>query len=162
MCAKGTLSKGQIMAGAFTKVYYHLVFSTKDRAKLIDEDIKTELYSYLYGIFKNENGYVLAIGGMSDHIHLLCSIPPKNSISDMIKKIKVASSKWLKERGGLYQKFQWQPGYGLFTVSHSQVDVVSKYIKNQKKHHENFSYKDEFRLLLKKHNIEFDEKFIWS
>lgn len=150
------------MAGTFTKIYYHLVFSTKDRVKLIDDNIKTELYSYICGILKNEEGYVYSIGGMSDHIHILCSIPPKSSLSDSVKKIKVASSKWIKEKGGLYQKFNWQPGYGLFTVSHSQLNTVSKYIEQQKQHHENLSYKDEIRLLLKKHNIEFDEKYIWS
>lgn len=149
------------MAGSFTKIYYHLVFSTKNRIKLIDKDIQQDLYSYICGILKNENGYVIAVGGMSDHIHILCTVPPKVSLSDTIKKIKVASTKWIQGKGNLHQKFSWQPGYGLFTVSHSQLNAVADYIKDQEKHHNKLTYKDEFRLLLRKHNIEFDEKFIW-
>ena len=149
------------MAGTFTQVYYHLVFSTKDRFKFISEDIKQDLYSYICGILKNCEGFVYSIGGMADHIHILCSIPSKVAISETIKNLKVASTKWIQNKGDLLLKFRWQTGYGLFTVSHSQIEAVSTYIKNQQQHHEKLSFKDEFRLLLNKHNIDYDEKYIW-
>ena len=149
------------MAGTFSKVYYHIIFSTKGRLPILGKIIQTEAYNYICGIIKSEEGFVYAIGGTEDHIHLLCSLSSKKSISEMLQRIKGHSSRWINDNADSHQKFNWQNGYGIFTVSHSQVDAVKKYILNQEAHHKKISFKDEFRLLLEKHDIDFKEEYIW-
>lgn len=150
------------MAGTFTKIYYHLVFSTKDRTPLLVKDQKTDVYKYICGIIKSEGGFVYAIGGTGDHIHILCALTPKKSLSEMLQRIKGHSSKWINLQFGNNQKFKWQSGYGVFTVSHSQVEAVKEYVQNQETHHKKMTFKEEFELLLKKHEVEFKEEFIWK
>jgi len=150
------------MAGTFTKIYYHIVFSTKGREQLISPQIEDELYKYITGIISSEEGFVYAIGGTSDHLHILCSFSCKKSISEMLQRIKGHSSKWMNSKQGNGKLFKWQSGYGLFTVSHSQIDQVKKYVANQHIHHKTMSFKDELRILLNKHEVEFDEKYIWQ
>lgn len=149
------------MSGTFTKLYYHLVFSTKGRENHLTKNIQEELYRYIAGIIKGEEGFVISIGGMEDHIHILCTIPAKTSVSNMLKQIKGNSSSWFHERFPNTSFFKWQSGFGAFSVSQSQIDKVKEYIQNQKGHHERFDFKDEFRNLLKRHGIQFDEKYIW-
>ena len=149
------------MAGTFTKLYYHLVFSTKDRERHLTIDIQEELYRYIAGVIKGEEGFLISIGGMEDHVHILCTIPAKISVSNMLKHIKGNSSSWLHERFPNVSFHKWQSGFGAFSVSQSQIDKVKEYIQNQKEHHKEFDFKDEFRNLLKRHGISFDEKYIW-
>jgi len=104
---------------------------------------------------------VYAIGGTEDHIHLLCTLPPKKSLYEMIQRIKGHSSRWVNENSIYERKFNWQSGYGIFSVSRSQVSSVREYILNQEVHHKKMSFKDELRLLLDKHNINFEEEYIW-
>ena len=153
--------KGKVMAGTFSKIYYHIIFSTRGRAPFLQKNIKSEVNNYICGIVKSEEGFVYAIGGTADHVHLLCSLPSKKSISEMLQRIKGHSSKWINENTACDQKFNWQNGYGIFTVSHSQVDSVKKYILNQESHHKKISFKDEFRILLEKHDVDFKEEHIW-
>ena len=149
------------MAGTFTKLYYHLIFSTKNREHFIRADLEDELFHYIGGVIKGEGGYLYAIGGMPDHVHILCSLPVKLAVCDMLRKIKGGSSSWIHKKFPHLSFFQWQGGYGAFSVSHSQYEFVHNYILSQEEHHKTKSFQDEFRALLNKHGIKFDENVIW-
>mgnify|MGYP006450516131 CR=1 FL=1 len=150
------------MAGTYSKVYYHLVFSTKGRQESIITSIREELYQYIGGIIRGEKGGVYAIGGTSNHIHILCSFPTKRSLSDMLQRIKGHSSLWIHKSFSDMRDFAWQAGYGVFSVSHSHLETVRQYILTQEEHHKKMDFKDEFRLLLKKHEVTFNENYIWT
>jgi REP element-mobilizing transposase RayT len=147
------------MGQSLVKNYIHIVFSTKYREPLIHEEIENELHKYLGGICNSLNCSVLIVGGYTDHIHILS----KNiSLVELVKKIKSHSSKWIKTRSKNYSNFYWQDGYGAFSVNPSQIEVVKNYIANQKEHHDKKSFKNEFRLFLKKYEVEYDEKYVWD
>lgn len=150
------------MAGTYTNLLYHLVFSTKSRLPLISRELETDLNAYIGGIVRGEGGVLLEIGGMPDHVHLLAKFKPAVSVSDMLKHIKGNSSKWVNEERMQSRKFGWQDGYAAFTVSESQVGAVRNYIREQEQHHCGQSYQDEFRALLNRHGIECDEKYLWD
>ena len=150
------------MAGTFTQIYIHAICSTKNRQNVLLPEVRKQVYNYICGIIKNEEGYVYSIGGTSNHIHILFSTSSKVSISEMLKEIKGSSSRWINQNLSLQNKFQWQAGFGAFSVSQSQLGAVTQYINNQEEHHKKFSFKDEFRALLNKHNLSFDEKYIWD
>jgi REP element-mobilizing transposase RayT len=144
------------MAKTYTKLLYHIVFSTKERVPLITEDIRDRLYEYVGGIVRGEKGSLLEIGGVADHVHLLARFGASNAVSDMVQRIKGSSSHWLNQQPGNH--FGWQTGYGAFTVSESQMTTVRRYIQRQEEHHQRTSYKDELISLLRKHGIDFDER----
>ena len=144
------------MAKTFTKLVYHIVFSTKERAPLITDEIRDRLYEYLGGVIRGEKGSLLEIGGVEDHVHILARFGAAIAVSDMIQRSKGSSSHWLNQQPGIW--FAWQTGYGAFSVSESQVAAVRKYIQRQKEHHKRQSFKDELISLLRKHRIEFDER----
>ena len=147
------------MGQSLVKNYIHIVFGTKYREPLIHEEIENELHKYLGGICNSLNCSVLIVGGYTDHIHILS----KNiSLVELVKKIKSHSSKWIKTRSKNYSNFYWQDGYGAFSVNPSQIEVVKNYIANQKEHHDKKSFKNEFRLFLKKYEVEYDEKYVWD
>lgn len=148
------------MSHTYTNLLTHFVFSTKDRLELMTDEMKPELYPYLGGLTKELKGKPLAINGMSEHIHMLISLPPTVSISDAMQFIKANSSKWVSERFG--KPFAWQIGYGAFSVSRSNVDAVVKYIQNQEEHHQKYDFKEEFLKLLRSHEVDFDEKYLWK
>jgi REP element-mobilizing transposase RayT len=150
------------MAGTFTNLLYHLVFSTKDRIPLIDQRLQHNLYEYIGGIIRGEGGVLLEIGGMPDHVHLLTKFKPVKSVSEMLNRIKAKSSKWANETKLIEQDFAWQGGYAAFSVSESQVATIRLYLQNQEEHHRRQSYQDEVRALLDKHGIEYDERYLWS
>ncbi|MCM8538353.1 MAG: IS200/IS605 family transposase [Lentisphaeraceae bacterium] len=150
------------MAGTFTQLYYHIVFSTKERQDSISPTIETDLYKYIAGIIKNEECFLHAIGGTSNHIHILCSSPPKIALADLLKKIKGGSSTWLNKKFPAQNSFKWQAGYGAFSVSQSQVNIVKEYIKTQKEHHQKIDFKNELVSLLNKHKIQFNENYLWN
>jgi len=137
-----------------------VVFSTKNRLNLIQPDFENELHSYICGIVRGQKGEALEIGGTMNHVHVMARFHPSVSISDMMRYIKGGSSKWIHEKG--VSMFQWQRGYGLFSVSESISGQVARYIQNQKTRHEKYSYEKEFLLLLQKHKVKFDEKYIWD
>jgi putative transposase len=144
------------MARTYTKLIYHIVFSTKERFPLITEEIRDRLYEYLGGVIRGENGSLLEIGGVADHVHLLARFGAATAVSDMVQRIKGSSSHWLNEQPESW--FAWQNGYGAFTVSESQVTRVRKYIQRQEEHHKELPFKDELISLLRKHRIDFDER----
>ncbi len=149
------------MGSTLTNLLYHSVFSTKIRREMITPELADELFPYIGGIIRNEKGRLITIGGMPDHVHLLARFPPSISVSDMLRKIKSNSSKFANTKQ-LGTHFQWQRGYAAFSVSESAVEQVSNYIANQAGHHKKMSFKDELRLLLKKHHVEYDERYIWD
>lgn len=141
---------------------YHIVFSTKDRVPLIDKELRPHLYEYIGGIIRKENGVLIEIGGMDDHVHILCHMHQSTASADMIRHIKSGSSRWINEDKKTRSRFSWQTKYGSFTVSRSNENSVRTYIQNQEEHHRNQNFQDEFRALLKKHDIAFDEKYVWD
>ena len=143
------------MARTYTKLIYHIVFSTKERIPLIVPEIRDRLYEYLGGVIRGEKGSLMEIGGMPDHVHILARFGAAIAVSEMLKRIKGSSSHWLSQETGTW--FAWQNGYGAFSVSESQVAAVRKYIQQQEEHHKRISFKDELISLLRKHRIEFDE-----
>jgi putative transposase len=137
----------------------HVVFSTKERRKIIPTEMKERLWSYTAGICKRQKVFVHAVGGMEDHIHLLLQFPATIAISEAIKKIKANSSGWMSNEIG---KFAWQAGYGAFSVSKSNILTVTRYIQNQERHHRKMSFEDEFIALLEKHGIEYDPRYVFG
>lgn len=150
------------MSQSLAQVYIHIIFSVKNRKPLILESFQTELYAYIASILKSTGTNLLKIGGTEDHIHILAVLSRKYSISKIMEEIKKSSSKWLKTKDIKLSNFYWQQGYGIFSVSQSQVENVKRYIEFQKKHHQKNSYQDEFREILKKYNLLFDEKYVWD
>ncbi len=150
------------MGQSLTKNYIHIVFSTKHRLPLIDDNIADELYGYIGGICNSLECPVLKVGGYSDHIHILCMLSKKVTLIELMKKLKSGSSKWIKTKGDSYYNFYWQDGYGAFSVNPAEVEIVTKYISNQREHHSKKTFQDEYRAFLKKYNAEFDEKYVWD
>ena len=150
------------MSQSLSKVYVHIVFSTKNHQNLIDDTIESSLYEYLGGICKDLECYPVQVGGYKNHIHILCLLSRKIAQMKLLEELKKGSSKWIKTKGENYKNFYWQDGYGIFSVNPSEVDVVKNYIKNQKEHHNNMSFKDELRAYLKKYNVEYDERYVWD
>jgi REP element-mobilizing transposase RayT len=150
------------MPQSFTCLHYHLVFSTKRRTRIISREMQPRLYEYLAGTIRRLGGIPIQIGGTDDHIHLLVTLNQKITIADFMRDLKASSSGWVHDTFPGAESFGWQPGYGAFSVSHSSVDAVKTYIAIQEEHHRTLSFQDEFRALLRKHAIEFDEKYLWD
>lgn len=150
------------MAGTFTNLLYHFVYSTKNRTGLILPEIQGDLHAYLGGIIRGEGGTALEIGGVADHVHLLVKLPATIAVSDVLRVIKANSSKWMNENSGRIRKFAWQDGYAAFTVSESQSPSVKRYIRNQEAHHRKVDFKQELLALLVKNRIEYDERYLWD
>lgn len=151
------------MPGTFHNIHIHYVFSTKYRYHTILPEYEKRLWSYLIGIGDNKDTPVIAVGGVSDHIHMLVAIPPTITISKAIQELKGCSSKWMNDTFfSTTRNFRWQSGYGAFAVSNSKLGNLIQYIHDQKEHHEKFNFKEEYIWLLKKHGMEFDTKYIWG
>jgi len=148
------------MANTFTQIYLHLVFAVQNRISLIQPEWKDELYKYITGIVQNDGHKLIAINGMPNHFHIAIGYKPHQLIPDLLQDIKGYSSKWINDRKLVRGKFNWQGGYGAFSFSHSQIDMVVKYINNQEQHHKKQTFGEEYLQLLKKYNILFDEKYI--
>ena len=144
----------------YKQIFYQIVFATKNRQPTIDEDHETELHKYIWGIIRNKNCKLYRINSMPDHIHIFSDLHPSVCLSDYIKDIKVASNIWMKTSGKFKRFSGWQDGYGAFTYSIQQKDIVINYIKNQKQHHRKESFYDEYKRLLTENGIEFDEKYL--
>ena len=146
----------------FTSLTYHIVFGTKYRRLHITRNVQNDLYSYIGGIVRDERGHLLEIGGVEDHVHILADLSPAVAVSVMLRQIKAGSSKWLNERDDVNGRFEWQTGYGAFTVSQSQVPVVRRYIQGQEEHHRTRSFKEEYIEFLKRHGINFEERYLFD
>jgi REP element-mobilizing transposase RayT len=151
------------MAQSLSAVYTHLIFSTKDRRPFFHDDaVRIKLHSYLCGISNNLDCSSLVVGGVADHVHLLSRFGRTITQADWVKELKRGSNLWLKQQGRDYEDFQWQGGYANFSVSQSNVEQVKDYIENQVVHHRKFNFQDELRILLKKHYLEWDERYVWE
>ena len=150
------------MPQSYTCLHYHLVFSTKGRLPLITPDIRPRLWEYLGGIVGGARGIPIQIGGTDDHVHLLVTLRQQPALADFLRELKAGSSAWIHDTFPTAANLWWQTGYGAFTVSHSALEVVKAYIANQEEHHRKVTFQEEFRLLLVKHRIEFDEKYLWD
>ncbi len=143
-----------------THFLFHIVFATKDRLPLIAPAWESELYAYLAGIIKNLGGQSLEINGMPDHAHIVAQLDLKMSFPDTIRELKASSSRWIRQNHD--PKFHWQRRYGAFTVSESALDAVRSYVRRQKEHHLRQGFEDEYKLLLRKHRVSFNDEYLWS
>jgi REP element-mobilizing transposase RayT len=151
------------MPQSLANVLLHIVFSTKNRAPFLkSKEIHEDLNAYMVGTLKNIECPSLITNTVEDHLHCLCQLSRKLSIAQLIEEMKTESSIWLKKQSPSLQEFYWQSGYGAFSVSQSNVPTVKAYIANQDEHHRKMTFQEEFRLLLQRHNIEFDERYVWD
>jgi putative transposase len=151
------------MSQSLAKILVHAVFSTKERHLFLrDKSLREELYRYLGGILTNLECQPVIVGGVEDHLHLLCALSRTCEAAAMVKEVKRGSSLWLKTKSADLQDFAWQSGYGIFSIGYSQIETVQKYIAGQEEHHQTISFQDEFRQLLKRYEIEFDERYVWD
>jgi putative transposase len=151
------------MPQSLAHVLVHVVFSTKGRRALLqNNDLCTEMHRYLAGVSANLDCHAIIVGGAADHVHLLANQSRTIALAEWVKELKRASSLWAKKKSPQWSLFQWQAGYGAFSVSQSQKERVQKYIRSQEEHHQQISFQDELRQILKKHGIAFDERYIWD
>jgi REP element-mobilizing transposase RayT len=148
------------MANTYTSLTYHVIFSTKKREPVLDQSTCERLWPYLGGIARENEMKALEVGGASDHVHMLLSVPPTLALPKAIQLIKGGSSHWVKSHFPKLPSFAWQDGYAAFTVSESNVDAVRSYIRDQPEHHRKRSFIEEYRALLRKHKVAFDEKYL--
>ena len=150
------------MANTYSQITLHIVFAVKGRENLLRKNYRVELYKYITGIVKNKGQKLLSINGMSDHVHILCSIEPKVSISDLVRDIKNNSSKFINEKQWMPGKFMWQEGFGVFSYSRSQRTNVISYIENQELHHKKKTFREEYLDMLSKFEVDYDAKYIFE
>ena len=150
------------MPQSFAKNLIHLIFATKERRALLEDGIREELHRYACGILKDLESPALAVNSVSDHIHILLNLHRTKALADVVMEVKRGTSKWIKTKGPQFALFQWQAGYGAFSVSQSAVAEVEEYIRNQAEHHRRLSFQDEFRRFLQRYEIEFDERYVWD
>jgi putative transposase len=146
------------MPHTFTNLLTHVVFGTKDRAPLINDELRPQLHAYLGGIVRELRGTAFIVNGTADHVHLLITLPPTLSLSDAMRVLKANSSRWMNEEKQV--PFAWQTGYGAFSVSRSNSRAVAEYIARQEKHHRRISFREEFAAFLQKHGIDYDKRYI--
>jgi REP element-mobilizing transposase RayT len=152
-----------VMPQSLSAVYIHLVFSTKDRRPFLrDKPTRDALHSYLGGVSKQLDCPPILVGGVEDHVHLLARFGRTLTQAEWVKELKRISNLWLKERGRDCADFEWQGGYADFSVSQSNLEAVKQYIAGQEEHHRKIGFQDELRALLRKHEIEWDEKYVWD
>ena len=151
------------MPQSHSAVFLHLIFSTKNREPwLRDAELRAELHAYLGGVSKKLDCPPIAVGGVADHVHLLARFGRGVSQSEWVKELKRVSSRWIKEREPKMAKFAWQSGYGVFSVSPSNLDAVERYIETQEEHHRKTTFQEEYRAFLRKHRVDWDERYVWD
>jgi len=146
----------------FVNALFHCVFSTKQRLRLITPTLQERLWPMMGGIARAQGLTALTIGGVEDHVHLLLSMPATATLAKAIQMIKGASSKWVHDTFPDHGSFAWQEGYGAFTIGVSQTDATLAYIRSQPEHHRQTTFQEEFRMFLKRHGIEYDERYVWG
>jgi REP element-mobilizing transposase RayT len=153
---------GAAMANTYSQIYIQIVFTVKNRAVIIPQNRKQELYKYITGIVKKRNQKLLAINGMSDHLHLFVGMNPDLAISDLVRDIKAGSSGFINEKKWFGWDFSWQKGFGAFSYSRSDIDAVIHYIQNQEYHHRKITFRDEYIKMLKEFAVEYDERYLFE
>ncbi|MBE7515850.1 MAG: IS200/IS605 family transposase [Chloracidobacterium sp.] len=150
------------MLDTYSQIYIQIVFAVRNRYALIQQEWETQLYKYITGIVQNKGQKMLAINGIETHIHFLIGMRPTCCLSDLVREVKKASNEFIKEKQLTKFNFNWQEGFGAFSYGHSQLDDVISYIMRQKEHHAKRTFKDEYTNLLKKFEVEFDEKYLFE
>jgi len=150
------------MSNTYTQIHIQAIFAVKKRTGLIQKEWKDELYKHITGIIQTHGHKLLAINGMSDHLHIFFGMRPTQSLSDLMQDIKGSSSKWINEKRFINDRFEWQEGYGAFSYSKSQTADVIAYIQNQEMHHHKLSFLDEYKKFLEKFEVDFDERYIFK
>jgi REP element-mobilizing transposase RayT len=150
------------MSQSLAQILVHFVFSTKNRERLIADSFRDDLHGYIGGIVQKLSGTLLAAGSVEDHIHLLVAHPRTSSPADVVEAVKTGSSKWMKTRASDLRNFHWQSGYGAFSISPSHRPALERYIAGQAEHHRRETFQEEYRRLLAKYQIPFDERYVWD
>jgi putative transposase len=150
------------MANTYTQIYIQFVFAVQNRISLINSEWEQELYKYIAGIVKNHHHKLIAINGMPDHLHVFVGFHTTQSIADFMRVIKSDSSEWINNKSIVKGKFNWQEGYGAFSYGRSQIDQVYNYVMNQKKHHEERSFLEEYKLMLQKFGISYEDIYLFK
>ena len=151
------------MSQSLAKILLHVVFSTKDRRPLLrDSTFRKEMHHYMGGILNGIDCPPVIVGGVEDHVHILCVLSRICAPADMVKEVKRSSSLWIKTRAPEFATFAWQSGYGVFSIGHSQIEEVRRYIAGQEEHHRKLTFQDEFRRLLQRYELTFDEAYVWD
>ena len=150
------------MAQSLATIVVHLVFSTASRRPYLDSNLRPDLFAYLSGIIKKSSSNVYEIGGIEDHVHILCTLPRTISLAKLVENLKRSSSKWLKTIDKSLEYFAWQGGYGAFSVSPTNIPAVRRYIKNQEQHHRKSNFKSELLALLNGSGTQYDPKYLWD
>ena len=151
------------MSQSLAKILVHIVFSTKDRRPYLrDGALRDEFHCYLGGILKEIGCQPIIVGGAEDHVHLLCALSRTRCAAEAVKEIKRGSSLWIKSKSDAIRDFGWQNGYGIFSIGYSQMPEVKSYIANEDDHHRRMTFQNEFRALLQRYEIEYDEQYLWD
>ncbi|MGA3171596.1 MAG: IS200/IS605 family transposase [Chthoniobacteraceae bacterium] len=150
------------MPQSLSSVIIHIIFSTKNREGWIDRDLRPRLHAYLATIGRDNGSDVYRAGGAMDHVHLLATLPRTVTQAGFLEEIKKHSSRWVKEINPKYGGFAWQRGYGAFSVGRDEINDLIQYIEGQEEHHRHITFQEEYRNLLKKHGLEFDERYVWD
>ena len=148
------------MPQSFASLHHHLIFSTKNRALLITEELQPRLFEYIGGILRGRGCALVAAGGVADHVHLLVSLDKQISVAEALRIVKANSSRWVHDAYPALSTFAWQAGYGAFAVSHSHLERVKGYLARQAVHHRRVSFQEEFVAFLQRHGIEYDERYL--
>jgi putative transposase len=150
------------MGNSYVSSYHHLVYSVKNREHVISPEWRERAWAYLGGIARENDFKALEIGGTANHVHLLVSLPSTLAIAKVLQLLKGGSSKWINEEIKPSRRFEWQEGYGAFSIGVSQIEATREYIRTQEEHHRGKTFEEEFRAFLMKHGIEYDERYIWG
>ena len=151
------------MPQSLSRMVVHLVFSTKDREPILrNPELRKRLHAYMAGILQELQCEPILINGVEDHVHVLCNLSRTLSVAKLLEELKKSSSKWMKEQGAGFERFYWQAGYGVFSVSQSNVESVKHYIAGQEEHHRTVSFQDEFRAFCRRHGVAIDERYVWD
>ena len=150
------------MPQSLSKVIIHIIFSTKDRHPWLDASVRPRMHAYLATICRDAGAEAFRVGGVADHVHLITTLPRTLSQADMLEGLKKKSSKWIKGLAPDYRHFYWQRGYGAFSVSPSQLDALLEYVETQEQHHRSRTFQEEYREFLRKHGVEYDERYVWD
>ena len=150
------------MPQSLSKVILHIIFSTKNREPWLDSRVRPRMHGYLATICRDLGAELVQVGGVADHVHIVTTLPRTVSQAQIVEQIKKTSSKWIKEFDACYRSFFWQRGYGVFSVSPSQLESVLQYIEGQQEHHRTRTFQEEYRALLRRHGVDFDERYVWD
>jgi len=150
------------MSQSLARLHVHLVFSTKNRQPWLDEGVRDDLHRYMAGVLGNMGCPAILINSVEDHVHVLFELCRTVALSEAVGEVKKSSSRWIKTRNGALSSFAWQAGYGAFTVSESNLEMVRKYNENQEEHHRRQSFQEEYRAFLERHEVAFDERYVWD